>query len=67
MKQYKSADYLEIAEFFVRRLQTEFVAVSEPLPLRNSTGSLLFMFFFAAGNQKSAEIGMKIANGIIGK
>jgi hypothetical protein len=64
---YKSADYYGITEFFVRRLQKEFVEVSELLPLRNSTGSLLFMLFFAAGNQKSAEVGMKIANAIIGK
>jgi three-Cys-motif partner protein len=64
---YKSVDYHEITQFYVRRLQKEFVAVSEPLPLHNSTGSLLFMFFFAAGNQKSAEVGMRIANGIIGK
>lgn len=63
----KSADYRVITDFFVDRLRTEFVAVSEPLPLHNSTGSLLFMLFFAAGNQRSATTGIKIANSIIGK
>jgi hypothetical protein len=45
---HKSADHRAIAEFFINRLRTEFVAVSEPLPMYNSTGSLLFILFFAA-------------------
>lgn len=64
---YKSVDYREITEFFVKRLKKEFVAVSHPLPLLNSNGSLLFIFFFAAGNARSATTGLKIANSIIGK
>jgi three-Cys-motif partner protein len=40
----KSADYHVISNFFVKQLQREFVAVSEPLPLHNSNGVLLFMF-----------------------
>ena len=63
---HKAVDYREITKFFVERLKTEFVAVSEPLPLLNSTGSLLFMLFFAAGNERSAKTGLKIANSIIG-
>jgi len=61
----KSVDYREITDFFVQRLRTEFKAVSKPLPLHNSR-SLLFMLFFAAGNERSAKTGLKIANSIIG-
>lgn len=64
---HKSADYRRITDFFVDRLQGEFEAVSKPLPLYNSKGSLLFMLFFAAGNDRSAKTGLKIANSIIGK
>jgi three-Cys-motif partner protein len=64
---HKSADYQLITDFFVARLRTEFRAVSQPLPLHNSRGSLLFILFFAAGNERSAKTGLKIANGIIGK
>jgi len=64
---HKSVDYREITKFFVERLKKEFVAVSQPLPLLNSTGSLLFMFLFAAGNERSAKTGLKIANSIIGR
>lgn len=64
---HKSADYRQITDFFVERLRTEFKAVSQPLPLYNSRGSLLFALFFAAGNERSAKTGLKIANSIIGK
>ena len=63
---YKSADYSKISAFFRKRLRTEFVAVAQPLALLNSTGSLLFLLYFAAGNEVSAKTGLKIANGIIG-
>lgn len=62
----KSVDYREITDFFVKRLKTEFEAVSNPLPLCNSNDSLLFMLFFAAGNKVSATTGLKIANSILG-
>ena len=62
---HKTADYRVITDFFVARLKTEFLAVSEPLPLYTSRG-LLFMLFFAAGNAASAKTGLKIANQIIG-
>jgi three-Cys-motif partner protein len=64
---HKSADHRTIAEFFINRLRTEFVAVSEPLPMYNSNGSLLFLLFFAAANRYSATTGLRIANDIIGK
>lgn len=63
---HKAVDYREITDFFVRRLKTEFVAVSNPLPLLSSK-SLLFVLFFAAGNERSAKTGLKIANSIIGR
>lgn len=64
---YKTADQNKISEFFVKQLSGEFEAVSRPLPLYNSNGALLFLFYFAAGNKKSAETGMKIAEHILGK
>lgn len=63
---YKSADYGKISAFFGQRLRTEFVEVAQPLALLNSTGSLLFLLYFAAGNDVSAKTGLKIANDIIG-
>jgi hypothetical protein len=64
---HKSADYRAVTDFFVQRLKQEFVAVSNPLEMRNSTGSLLFILFFAAANSYSATTGLRIANSIIGK
>lgn len=61
----RSADYRQITEFFVSRLKSEFEAVSNPLPLYNSKESLLFILFFAAGNDRSAKTGIKIANNIV--
>jgi len=63
----KSVGHREITDFFVTRLRQEFEAVSTPLPLHNSNGALLFMLFFAAGNQASAKTGLKIANDIVKK
>jgi hypothetical protein len=62
----KSVDFRNITNFIVERLKTEFQAVSAPLPLYNSNGSLLFLLLFAAGNERSAKTGLKIANSIIG-
>jgi three-Cys-motif partner protein len=64
---HKSADHRVITDFFVERLTREFVAVSNPFPMHNSNGSLLFLLFFAAANEHSAKTGLKIANDIIGK
>jgi three-Cys-motif partner protein len=63
---YKTADSEKISQFFVGRLGKEFEAVSEPLALYSSR-SLLFLLYFAAGNQASARTGMKIANSIVDK
>ncbi|MGB7602282.1 MAG: three-Cys-motif partner protein TcmP [Candidatus Sulfotelmatobacter sp.] len=59
---HKSANHRVITDFFVKRLLEEFVAVSDPLPMHNSNGSLLFILFFAA-----ATTGIRIANDIIRK
>ncbi len=64
---HKSANHRVITDFFVKRLLQEFVAVSDPLPMHNSNGSLLFLLFFAAGNSYSATTGLRIANDIIRK
>lgn len=63
---HKSVAHRGILDFFVERLKTAFCAVSDPLLLHNSTGSLLFVLFFAAANERSATTGLKIANDIIG-
>lgn len=63
----KSADHRVVTDFFVKRLRREFVGVSDPFPMHNSNGSLLFILFFAAANEHSATTGLKIANDIIGK
>ncbi len=64
---HRSADHRAITGFFVERLKKEFVAISDPFPLHNSNGALLFILFFAAANEHSAKTGIKIANDIIGK
>lgn len=64
---HKSADHRVITDFFVKRLRREFVAVSDPFPMHNTNGSLMFTLFFAAANERSAKTGLKIANDIIGK
>ena len=64
---YKTADQYKISEFFIKRLRHEFAGVSDPLALYNSTGSLLFLLYFAAANERSAETGMRIAKSIIGR
>lgn len=64
---WKSADHRAITHFFVEQLRQEFVAVSNPFPMHNSNGALLFILFFAAANEHSAKTGLKIANDIIGK
>lgn len=64
---YKTADHSKVSEFFIKRLQKEFRAVGEPLALHNSKGALLFLLYFAAGNERSAKTGLKIANDIVGK
>ena len=64
---HKSVGHREITDFLVKRLRSEFVAVSNPFPMHNSNGSLMFILLFAAANKRGADKGLKIANDIIGK
>jgi hypothetical protein len=50
----------------VARLKTIFAKVAEnPLPLRNSTNTPLYLLCFAAGNPKGATTAVKIAQDIL--
>jgi hypothetical protein len=61
---FKTADQQKITEFFLKRLKEKFAAVAEPGFLYNSKG-LLFVLMFAAGNEKGADAGVRIANHLI--
>jgi len=64
--QQKEADFDRIGRFFVARLKTIFAKVAEnPLPLRNSTNTPLYLLCFAAGNPKGATTAVKIAQDIL--
>jgi three-Cys-motif partner protein len=58
---YKTADQAQITAFFMKRLESKFAAVAKPGFLFNSRG-LLFVLMFAAGNEKGAGPGVRIAN-----
>jgi three-Cys-motif partner protein len=60
-KMVKVADARKISDFFTRRLKNEFIAVATPLILYNSRHSPLYLFCFAAGNEKGAPTALKIA------
>jgi three-Cys-motif partner protein len=62
----KEADFGKIGEYFVARLKTIFAAVAtNPLPLRNSRNTPLYLLCFAAGNQRAASTALKIAQNIL--
>lgn len=61
---YKTADQERINEFFLQRLRQKFAAVAKPGYLYNSKG-LLFVLMFAAGNEKGADAGVRIANDLM--
>ncbi|MGQ0542463.1 MAG: three-Cys-motif partner protein TcmP [Blastocatellia bacterium] len=64
----KIASFEKIAEYFVTKLRTVFVEIApNPLILRNSTNSPIFMLCFAAGNRSGAPIAVKIAQSILNK
>lgn len=65
----KNADpFGMITRYFVERLKTVFPAVAEnPLVIRNSTNSPIFLLCFASGNPKGAPIAVKIAQHILDK
>lgn len=58
----------KIGEYVLRRLRTIFPWVAQnPLYLSNSKGSPLYLFCFAAGNEKGGQIAVKIARDILGR
>jgi three-Cys-motif partner protein len=64
----KVSDFDSIAQYFVKRLKTEFAGVADnPLPLFNSRNNPLFLLCFAAGNPKGAPTAIKIAQDILGR
>jgi three-Cys-motif partner protein len=55
-----------IGRYFVDRLKTVFPGVAErPAVLQNSTGSPLYLFCFAAANEKGAKIALNIAEHLL--
>ena len=62
----KDADFDKIGSYFLSRLKTVFAKVAaNPLVLRNSTGSPIYLLCFAAGNEKGAHTAVKIAQDIL--
>lgn len=66
---YKVPDIFDkLSKYVTVRLDTEFEkTVSEPLILKNSTGSPMFLLCFASGNKTGASIAVRIAKYIINK
>ena len=57
-----------IVKYFIGRLQTVFAEVADnPLVMKNSTNSPIFLLGFAAGNAKGAPIAVRIAQHLLGK
>ena len=58
----------EIEQYFLKRLESVFATVAEnPLPLRNSRNSLMYLLCFAAGNPnapKALKIAQEILEGV---
>lgn len=64
--QRKDVNWDKIGKFFVKRLKSIFRKVaSNPLPLRNSTNTPIYLLCFAAGNKKGAPTAVKIAEHIL--
>lgn len=57
-----------IGRYFNERLESVFAAVApEPRVLRNSAKNPMYLFCFAAANEKGAKIALKIANHLLAK
>lgn len=62
----KRTDFDRIGRFFIERLKTVFTGVAEnPLVLRNSKNTPLYLLCFAAGNEKGAGTAIRIASHIL--
>lgn len=63
----KQANFKTIGDFFVKRLESVFSAVSKrPLALCNSKSIPIFLLCFASANPRGARTAIKIANHILG-
>jgi three-Cys-motif partner protein len=66
--QSKDTDFDRIGDYFVKRLETIFAGVAKnPLPLRNSRNSPLFLLCFAVSNTRGKSLALRIAEHILGK
>ena len=64
----KKATFEKIKRYYLERLRSLFAGVADnPLPLKNSKGSLLYLLCFAAANPRGAEIAVRIAQHILKK
>lgn len=64
----KDADFDSISKFWITRLKTVFAEVaSNPLPLRNSKNSPIYLLSFAAANPKGGKTAVKIAQDILSR
>ncbi|MBN1291781.1 MAG: three-Cys-motif partner protein TcmP [Candidatus Latescibacteria bacterium] len=64
----KDADFNSIEQYFIDRLKTIFFKVAKnPLKLRNSMNSPIFLLCFAAGNHRGAPTAIEIAQHILRK
>lgn len=62
----KTADFEVIKEYFIQRLKGIFPGVAEnPLLLKNSRNSPLYLLCFACGNRNAADVAKKIAQDIL--
>lgn len=62
----KTSDFQQIADFFVKRMETIFAGViKKPLPLCNSKNNPLYLLCFACGNKRGAGIALNIAGNIL--
>lgn len=68
MSYTKLASFDVIVDYFLDRLRTCFSAVApNPLVLKNSANSPIFLLCFAAGNPRGAPVAVRIAEHILGK
>ena len=64
--QSKDADFDRIGSYFVKRLETIFPGVAKnPLPLRNSRGTPLFLLCFAVANSRGKDLALRMAEHIL--
>jgi len=62
----KDADFSRIIEFLLGRFRSVYAGVADnPLILRNSRNSPLFLLCFASGNPRGSETAVKIAQHIL--